>query len=271
MHEFLMDFITRHKEQPFYVHYAMSHMHAKILPTPDSKDATRSKATSEELYADNNAYMDKLVGKLVADLEKLGLREKTLLVFVGDNGTAPDRADEAPVDGRPISGRKGTMLEGGSRVPLIVNWPGTTPAGKVNHDLTDFTDFMPTFAEFAGAKLPEGVKIDGHSFAPQIKGQRGTPREWVYVQLAGERYVRDARWKLTGTGEFFDLKGAPFTEVPVAADSTDADAKASREKLKAVLDDLIAQDKITGDTPARKKKDKKKKKALKQAPATTTN
>jgi arylsulfatase A len=257
MHEFLVGFMTRHKDQPFYIHYAMSHVHAPILRTPDSK-------AHGDAYAENNAYMDKLVGQLVAALDKLGLREKTLLVFVGDNGTAHQGAEAATVDGRAISGLKGTMLEGGSRVPLIVNWPGTTPAGKLVKDLTDFTDFMPTFAELAGAKLPD-VKIDGHSFAPQIKGQPGAPRDWVYVQLAGARYVRDARWKLTGTGEFFDLKNAPFEEIAVAADA--AEAKGSRERLQAVLSDLNSQDTITGDTPAREKgknkQDKKKKKKAK--------
>ncbi len=261
MHEFLVDFMTRHKDRPFYVHYPMSQMHNQMLRTPDSVPGTK------DYYADNNAYMDKLVGQLVSALEKLGLREKTLLVFVGDNGTAPGAAEHAPLNGRPISGMKGTMLEGGSRVPLIVNWPGTTPAGKVLKDLTDFTDFMPTFAELADAKLPD-VKIDGHSFAAQVKGQPGTPRDWVYVQLAGARYVRDARWKLTGTGELFDLKGAPFTELAVAADSTDPDAKAGRDKLQAVMTDLKSQDTITGDTPPRvKDKDKPKKKKKKKAAA----
>lgn len=265
MHEFLMDFITRHKDQPFYIHYPMSQMHGKILRTPDSAQDTK------KFYDDNNAYMDKLVGQLVAALDKLGLRERTLLVFAGDNGTAREAAPSATVDGRAISGMKGTMLEGGSRVPMIVNWPGVTPAGKVLKDLTDFTDFLPTFAELGGAKLPE-VKIDGHSFAAQIKGQAGTPRDWVYVQLAGERYVRDARWKLTGTGDLFDLKEAPFQELAVAADSADPDAKAGRDKLQAVLADIKAQDTITGDTPARdksKKKDKKKKKKKQAAPPAT--
>jgi arylsulfatase A len=207
--------------------------------------------------------MDKLVGKLVADLEKLGLREKTLLVFVGDNGTATYGAKAATVDGKAISGQKGTMFEGGSRVPLIVNWPGTTPAGKVNHDLTDFTDFLPTFAALGGASLPPGVKIDGHSFAPQIKGEAGTPREWVYVQLGDRRYARDARYKLTGDGALMDLKDAPFTEPVVTPDAADDAAKASRVKLQAVLDDLKAQD--TDNTPVKGKKGKGKKKDMSKA------
>ena len=252
MHEFVVDFMTRHKDRPFYIHYAMSHMHNQMLRTPDSKPESKNK---KDFYPDNNAYMDKLVGQLVGAIDKLGLREKTLIVFTGDNGTAGNSA-KAKVDGRELSGAKGSMLEGGSRVPLIVNWKGVTPAGKVLKDLTDFTDFLPTFAEVAGAKLPEGVKIDGKSFAPQVKGQAGQPREWVYVQLGSDRYVRNERWKLTGDGALFDLKEAPFNEIPVAANTDDAEAKAGRTKLVAVLDGLKAED--TG-APAPKKKKKKNK------------
>ena len=119
----------------------------------------------------------------------------------------------------------------------MVNWPGVTPAGKVNHDLVDFTDFLVTFAELGGAPLPEGVKLDGHSFAAQLKGQKGTPREWVYVELNGNSFVRDARFKLTNKGELFDLSNAPFEEKPVASDTSDAAAKAARTRLQKVLDD----------------------------------
>jgi arylsulfatase A len=231
MHDFLVEFITRHKDRPFYVHYAMSHVHGPILHTPDGAARGGSRA-----YADNIAYMDKLVGKLLAELERLKLREKTLVVFAGDNGTA----GRSLVGGRRISGAKGTMWEGGSRVPLIVNWPGTTPAGKVSHDLVDFSDFFPTFAELAGAKLPEGVTIDGHTFAPQVRGLPGNPREWVYVELEGRCYVRSARWKLTGTGELFDMKEAPFVEVPVAADAADAEPVAARKTLQDVFTRSLA-------------------------------
>lgn len=234
MHDFLLDFITRHKDQPFYVHYAMSHVHAPIQRTPDSKPG----GAKNDFYADNIAYMDKLVGKLVDELDRLKLRENTLLVFVGDNGTAPNGSARSLVNGKPISGRKGTMLEGGSRVPLIVNWPGTTPAGQVRHDLTDFSDFFPTLAALAGAPLPAGVTIDGHSFLPQIKGQTGTPREWVYVELSGKWYARDAQWKLNNAGQLFDLKEAPYVERLVAADSADPAARAARTRLQAVLDQL---------------------------------
>ena len=127
------------------------------------------------------------------------------------------------------------MLEGGSRVPLFVNWPGVTPAGKVNHDLIDFSDFFATFAELGGANLPEGVKLDSHSFAAQIKGQPGTPRDWVYVELNGKSYVRDARFKLTNGGELFDLSEAPYKEILISKDTADPAAVAARNQLQEIL------------------------------------
>jgi arylsulfatase A len=143
----------------------------------------------------------------------------------------------ATVNGKAISGEKGSVLEGGSRVPLIASWPGTTPAGNTNNDLTDFSDFFATFADLAGAKAPEGVKIDGVSFAAQLQGEKGQPRDWVYVELNGKSYVRDAKYKLTAGGEMFDLSNAPYEEIPIAADSEDEAVKAARRSLQAVLDD----------------------------------
>jgi arylsulfatase A len=231
MHDFLIQFINHHKDQPFFVYYPMSHIHGPIVPTPDSKPG----ADASQLYRDNVEYMDKLVGRLIAELERLHLREKTLVLFTGDNGTARFGANLATVNGRRISGMKATMLEGGSRVPLIANWPGVTPSGKVNHDLIDFSDFFATFAELGGAPLPEGVKLDSHSFLPQIKGEQSSPRKWVYVELNGRSYARDARYKLTNTGELYDLSEAPYKEILVAADTKDQGAISSRNQLEEVL------------------------------------
>jgi arylsulfatase A len=178
--------------------------------------------------------MDKLIGKLVAELDQLKLRDKTLVVFVGDNGSVGG----GKVHGRAINGGKGSLQEGGSRVPLIVSWPGVTPAGVARNDLVDLTDFFPTFTELAGAKLPEGVTIDGHSLAPQLKGQPGRSREWIYVQLGDKYYARDVRWKLNHEGQLFDLKDAPFREIQVPIDSSDASAQAARNRLHAVLRQL---------------------------------
>jgi arylsulfatase A len=223
---FVFDFINRHKNVPFYVHYSLAHIHTDILPTPDSKP------NSDDLFSDNVAYMDKLVGRLMAELDRQGLREKTLVIFTGDNGTYGNEAPRSTIGGRELCGAKGTLLEGGSRVPLVASWPGHIPAGRICEDLTGLVDFLPTLAEVAGAELPSGQPIDGQSFAPQLLGQRGTPREWAFVMLGRHWYVRDAGWKLTDEGDLFDMRDAPFAEREA---TVGAEADAARRRLGAVL------------------------------------
>ncbi|MEI7900607.1 MAG: sulfatase-like hydrolase/transferase [bacterium] len=232
-HRFIVDFLAKHKAQPFFLYYPMTHPHEPFVPTPDSKPG----ADRDRLYADNIEYMDKLVGQLVAELDRLHLREKTLVIFSGDNGTDMKLASVSTVNGRRVNGAKLTMEEGGSRVPLIANWPGVVPAGKVLDDLVDFSDFFTTFADLGGAKLPAGVKLDGRSLAPQLRGGKGSPREWVFVQMNGRGaaksfwYVRSQKFKLNEKGELYDMAEAPFAEKPVTNE-------AERLKLQAVLDEL---------------------------------
>jgi arylsulfatase A len=233
VHDFAIDFIQRNQNKPFFIYYATHLVHLPMERTPDSKPGVMN---PKALYADNLTYMDKQVGLIVKELERLKLREKTLIVFSGDNGTVA--RFNSPIGGKNINGHKGQMLEGGARVPLIASWKGVTPEGKVLKDLIDFSDMHATFADVAGAPLPKEVKFDGHSFAPQLRGQPGKPREWIYVQLGNKWYVRSQDWKLTRSGELFDMKDAPFEEKLVAADTKDAAARAGREKLQKVLDTL---------------------------------
>lgn len=234
MHRHVTDFITKHRDRPFYVYYSMSHVHGEILPTPESAPG----ASDVDIYRDNVVYMDKLVGRLMAELDRLKLREKTLIIFLGDNGSANGRADRATIGGRRLAGSKGSMQEGGGLVPMIASWPGVTPAGRVSADLVDASDFFPTFAELAGAKLPPNTVIDGHSLAAQLRGEKAGTRPWVFNQLAKMWYVREAGWKLNQAGELFDMSDAPFVEKLIAADTKDAAAIAARQRLQAALANL---------------------------------
>ncbi len=237
-HDHAVDFLRRHAAggaaagKPFFLYYPSHLVHGPILRTPDSKPDEKD---PETLYNDNVAYLDKQVGALVAELDRLKLRESTLIVFSGDNGTA---GKSGTINGRQINGHKGTMMEGGVRVPLIANWKGVTPAGRVLKDLVDFSDVLPTFAEVAGAKMPANVVYDGRSFAPQLRGRKGSPREWIFVQLGRNWYVRDDEWKLNQAGELFDMKDSPIVEKPAPGDSSDEAAAAARKRLQAVLDKL---------------------------------
>lgn len=248
MHGFALDFIRRHKEGPFFLYYASHLVHRPILRTPESKPGGN-------LYDENVAYLDKQIGEIVAELDKLGLREKTLIVLAGDNGT---KGEASPIGGRIVNGEKGSLLEGGSRVPLIANWKGTTPAGKVLHDLVDFTDMFPTCAAVGGATLPEGVTIDGHSYAPQLRGEKGTPREWVFVQLGNGWYARDQGWKLNQAGALFDMSDAPFVEKPVPEGQSEA-ASGARQRLQAVLTQLNPSGQTDPAQPEQTRKMKRQK------------
>jgi arylsulfatase A len=244
-------------------------IHGPILRTPDSQEG----ATPAQHYIDNIKYLDKTVGKLVAELDKLGLREKTLILFTTDNGTATVgyRPEHDPqlltgrINGKHIHGHKGELLEGGCRVPLIANWKGTLSPAGVSNDLIDFSDLLPTFADLAGAKLPSNVKFDGKSFAPHLRGEKGSPREWIFVQLGAGWYVRDDLWKLNEKGELFNMKEAPFVEAPVAADSADPNAHAARTRLAAVLNELNPAGGKTVQGGEGKGKNKAKNKAKKAA------
>jgi arylsulfatase A len=182
--------------------------------------------------------MDKLVGKLRIELDRLKLSDNTILVFFGDNGTAGGKADAATIGGRRLIGQKGSMLEGGSLEPMIVYWPGVTPKGKVSSDLISATDFVPTFAEIAGAHLPKDKILDGQSFNAQLHGEKGTPRTSIFVQLANNWYVRSSQYKLNQSGELFDMSKAPFEEIAVPKDTQEPKAIAARKSLQAELDRL---------------------------------
>lgn len=260
-HAFALDFIQRHRDKPFFFYYASHLVHGPILRTPDTKPGVTD---FEALYADNVAYLDKQVGELVAHIDKLGLREKTLILFSADNGTAKQ---SRTLKGRTLSGQKGSMLDCGAHVPMIASWKGTTPEGKVTKDLVDFSDLSTTFADLAGAPLPAGVTLDGKSFAPQLRGQPGSPREWIFVQLGPNWYVRELDWKLNNRGELFDMTDAPFVEKPVATGPSDDAAAAARKRLQAVLDTL-APDKgktAPADVPKAKRKGAKARKPRPQA------
>ena len=108
-------------------------------------------------------------------------------------------------------------------------------------------------------KYPAGVKFDGRSFAPQLRGEKGTPREWLFVQLGDNWHVRNDGWKLNEAGELFDLSNLPWEEKPVAKGAETEAAKSARAKLQAVLDELNPTAGKSGPDRKAAKKAKKKK------------
>lgn len=240
MHDHLVKFLDDNKKKPFFLYYSMVHVHALIQRTPDSKPGS-------DLYADNTAYMDKLVGKLLATLESMKLRENTLIVFMGDNGTANAYADRSSIQGKALSGKKGTLLECGSLVPTIASWPAVIKSGQINADLIDSSDLLPTFAAVSGAQLPTKNILDGRSFLPQLQGKKGNSKEYIYMELGNKWYVRNAKWKLNRQGELFDMSNAPFEEKLVVDYANNVEANAAYARLQTVLKELAPEKGILDD------------------------
>jgi arylsulfatase A len=213
------DFIRANKQSPFLLYYPMILTHYPFEPTPDSADydPTLKRAApgrpkgNAKYFGEMVAYMDKLVGRIVTTLDEAGLRENTILLFTGDNGT--DRLVTSKMGGRTINGGKASMADSGTRVPLIASWPGTIPAAAVTRNLVDFTDFLPTMCEAARVSLPKDLIIDGQSFLPQLCGKTGQPRAWTYCwyPFRGDTknpqiFARNRRYKLFNDGRFLDMK-----------------------------------------------------------------
>ena len=270
LHKDATAWMEAQKGRPFFLYYSLSQVHGEILPTPDSAPAPKGESNNQRaqrLLADNIAYMDKLVGKLVAELDRLKLRDNTVIVFMGDNGSTKSAAVDATIGGRRIEGEKGSMKEGGGLVPFFATWPGVMASGKVNANVADASDLLPTFAEIAGAPLPTGRVIDGRSLVSQFKGDTKSPRTWAFCQLSNNYYVREAGWKLDQSGTLYDMKDAPFKEVAVAVDTKDEAAVAARARLSAALTGLNPaagyKDEVGDGTGRSGNKDEKKKKTKK--------
>lgn len=244
--DFISDFIERHKGRPFFVYYPMALTHGPFEPTPDSREWREGKhKANKKFFADMVVYMDKIVDRIIRKLDQLGLRENTLILFTSDNGTP--RGITSRLGNVSIQGGKGLTTDAGTHAPLIANWKRMIPAGKVCGDLVDFSDFMPTLAGAAGTNLPPDMKIDGRSFLPQLRGEKGNPREWIFCYYEpnmkkgkwGQKiFVRDMKYKLYHTGEFFDVQTDPLEANPIGTGRRDKDASAIAERLQAVLDSM---------------------------------
>ncbi len=229
--DFILDFIGRHKSEPFFVYYPMALTHGQFFSTPDTTKTRddRFRHNRAKNWQANVEYTDKIIGKLVSGLEKLGKRENTLIVFVGDNGTGGNG--------------KGKTTEMGARVPFIVNGPGLVkPIGECRQ-LVDLSDIVPTICDVAGIKLPKDHIIDGVSFAPYLRGEMTPLREWIYAYLGTKRVVRTKRWLLennsmTEFGQLYDCgdsrNGSGYKDV---TKSTDAEVVAARKLMDEILAD----------------------------------
>lgn len=190
--EHAVDFITRRSEGPFFLYLAHSMPHVPLFVSD------KFKGKSEQgLYGDVMMEIDWSVGEVLKALEKSSAASNTIVVLTSDNGPWINYGDHAGSTGGLREG-KGTTFEGGQRVPCIVWWPGTTPAGTICNQLASSIDLLPTFAEIAGTPLP-AKQIDGVSIRSLFEGvPDATPRTsfLFYYRKNSLEAVRDGRYKL---------------------------------------------------------------------------
>ncbi len=265
--DFICEFMERHQAQPFFVYYPMVLVHDPFVPTPDTigdqplegaNKAPQDKAKKKENFVAMVNYMDKIVGRIVKKVEDIGQADNTIILFTADNGT--NTSITSRWNGQNIRGGKAGMKDMGTHVPLVAFWKGHTPDGVVLDDLIDFTDFYSTFAEAAGSKLGESDPVDGRSFLPQLNGQTGTPRDWVFCHY--EPYWKKKAGQFVRTGDFKLYRDGRFYQVPVDLNETndltstgDSRTQAIRQSLESFLRNCppapkgINADKNTKDRP----------------------
>ena len=249
-----VDFITRSKDQPFYLYFAHNAVHTPIWP-----GAAFAGKSQNGRFGDWVEEVDWSVGQVLDALRSQGLDKDTLVVFTSDNGPWLTKGADGGSAG-PLRGGKGSTWEGGVRVPTLAWWPGRVPAGSVNDAVAATIDLLPTFVSLAGGTVPATPVIDGRDITPILLGQsKESAREAHYYFASYDlQAVRQGRWKLAlspqpeGMGKqaaktaaglrLYDLDAEIGEQTDVAAQHPEVVAK-----LKALADKMAAE--IGGKTP----------------------
>jgi arylsulfatase A-like enzyme len=223
-----VDFVRRHRDVPFFLYlaYTIPHFHIEAPPEdvapflgkfPEKDPARPVRA----IYAAMVTRLDREVGRVLAALDELGLRRRTLLVFSSDHGATFEAgnlgASAFHDSNHPFRGQKRTLWEGGVRVPGVVCWPGRAPAGKVSDEIVHVTDIFPSFLAAASADPEASWRVDGRNVLPVWEGKAKAPARTLFWEWRAEGHYQLAamrgNYKLVVTGdqppELFDVVRDP--------------------------------------------------------------
>jgi arylsulfatase A len=255
-------FIKANADRPFFLYFPTAVPHL-ALQVPEDSLAEYLGQWPERPYLGNRRYlphrapraayaamitrMDREIGRIVDLVEQLGLLENTIFVFTSDNGPLSEQVGGTDTEffnsNAGLSGRKGSVCEGGIRVPLVVSWAGKIRAGSESDRVTGFEDWLPTLLELTGGRAPSG--LDGISFAPTLLGRRQEPRTFLYREFpayGGQQSVLAGDWKLVKRdlmpppGQAGTAKTALYN---LADDPTESrDVTAANPKVVARLEEI---------------------------------
>ena len=258
-----LNFIREHRSQPFFLYFPTTIPHLALQAPADALE-TDDHRWSETPYRGDCGYLpnrtpratyaamvtrlDRYVGQMLALVRELGMEERTIFVFTSDNGPLYDElggTDEAffnSADG--LRGRKGSLSEGGVRVPCVVRWPGRVKPGTASDRVTGFEDWLPTLLDLAGLTNAVSKDTDGISFAPTLRGRRQPARSFLYREFAGyggQQAVWVGKWKAIRTGLGKAASVPPFELYDLEADVVESrNVASSHARLAARLSRLMA-------------------------------
>jgi uncharacterized sulfatase len=252
-------FIEKHRDEPFFLTVSHRAVHIPL----EAREVTIAKYERKEkpdrgvnhpIYAAMTENLDASLGRILDALDRLELADQTVVIFASDNGGLQKiytGVGETVSTNAPLRDEKGTLYEGGIRVPMIVRWPGVTEPGRVCDEPAATWDLLPTFAEIAGAELPD-QPIDGLSLVPLLRGSQGSlDREALFFHYPHYHHSRPAGairagdWKLIeffgdGSLELYDL-ATDIREADNVAEEHPELAGALRERLAGWREDVGAR------------------------------
>ncbi|TWT43037.1 Arylsulfatase [Thalassoglobus neptunius] len=229
-----LEFLKKNKDRPFFAYFPITPPHG-LFDIPDSDPAwqiykDRDWPESAKRYAAMVTMVDRNVGEVLELVQKLGLDEKTLIFFSGDNGGNDYFKDAEhprgffganvhPETGVEFRGTKGTLYEGGLRIPMIARWPGHIAPNRVSDLRWYFPDLLPTACDVAGLPIPKD--IDGISILPELLGDEQPQHEFLYWEIGNQTAVLWNDWKTfrarpNAEWELYNLKSDPSEESNVA-------------------------------------------------------
>ena len=184
------DFIARNKDAPFFLYLAHGAVHTPLQSRDPSK-----KMSPSETYKEVIAVLDESVGVVTRALREHQLEAKSLVIFCSDNGPAAPAGFAANAN---LRGKKGSLYEGGHRVPFVASWPGVIPVDSTCAETLMSMDFLPTFAAIARANLPTERKLDGMDILPILQGRSTGVQRELHWQSGADWAIRSGPWKLIG-------------------------------------------------------------------------
>jgi arylsulfatase A-like enzyme len=226
-------------KRPLFLWVSFNAPHMPLRAAPRHRDLYPELRPTLRLYGQVVAGLDEGIAKVLAAIDRKGLRERTVVLFVSDNGPS----SKVPSSAGKLRGHKHLLYEGGVRVPAVIRWPGALPAGQVFEPPLHVVDLRPTFLGLAGVRPPSDAALDGIDFWPALARGEPLPREVLLYNADREERrasaIRKGRWKLVLHGrraELFDLDRDPYETQNVVARHPRI-----RQELEVLLEEYRAQ------------------------------